>query len=75
MSQIEIEVNGESIQVPQGCTVEQLLLDRQKQNNQAGNFKALAVEVNGELLTSSQYAEVVLDHNDQIEVVTLVGGG
>lgn len=55
--------------------MEQLLLDRQKQNNQAGNFKALAVEVNGELLTSSQYAEVVLDHNDQIEVVTLVGGG
>ena len=75
MSKIKIEVNGESTRVPQGCTVEQLLLDRLKPNKPTADFKAIAVEVNGELLTTPQYPEKVLADADQIEVVTLVGGG
>lgn len=73
-NEIQIQINGESTQVRQGSTVEQLLHDRLKPKN-SGDFKAIAVEVNGELLTSAQYPEKVLHNQDQIEIVTLVGGG
>ncbi len=73
--QIEVWVNGEISHVAAGWTIEQLLLERRKQKGQPESFKALAVEINGELLPCSQYASTKLCDADQIEVVTLVGGG
>lgn len=37
--------------------------------------KRVAVEVNRTLVPRAQHAEHVLQANDQVEVVTLVGGG
>lgn len=35
----------------------------------------LAVEVNGDVVPREQYADTIVNANDDVEVVTLVGGG
>lgn len=37
--------------------------------------KRVAVEVNQELVTKSQWAQVQLQDGDKVEIVTFVGGG
>lgn len=37
--------------------------------------KRIAVERNGEIVPKSQYAEIVLQDGDTVEVVSFVGGG
>lgn len=66
---IEITVNGEVQRVPTGTTVSQLLEQLGKQP------RYLAVERNQALVPRTQHADCVLSAEDQIEIVTLVGGG
>jgi thiamine biosynthesis protein ThiS len=66
---IEITLNGEQRTVPKGMTIAALLAELGKQP------KYLAVERNQELIPRSQHAACVLLPQDQIEIVTLVGGG
>lgn len=37
--------------------------------------KRLAIEHNGEIVPRSQFAQVILLHGDQVEIVGAVGGG
>ena len=37
--------------------------------------KRLAIEHNGEIVPRSQFAQVILLHGDQLEIVGAVGGG
>ena len=37
--------------------------------------KRLAIERNGEIVPKSMFAEVALQHGDQLEIVGAVGGG
>ncbi len=67
--EIEVAINGEARSVPQGTTVAALLRELGKEP------KYLAVERNLELIPRSRHAECVLLSGDQIEIVTLVGGG
>lgn len=67
--EIEITVNGEVQRVPAGITVAQLLEHLGKQP------RYLAVERNQSLVPRTQHAECVIFAEDQIEIVTLVGGG
>jgi sulfur carrier protein len=66
---VKIKINGDDRIVPEGTTVagllEQLNLDP----------KFLAVERNRELVPRSEHAACVLADGDEIEIVTLVGGG
>lgn len=39
------------------------------------NSKRIAVELNGEIVVKSQYAETVMQDNDTVEIVSFVGGG
>ncbi len=66
---IRVVVNGQERTVPSGCTVAELLtlLDLRPQT--------VAVEVNRELVPRARHASHVLQQGDQVEVVTLVGGG
>jgi len=66
---MKIYVNGEEQTVSDGETVAGLLasLDR--------NPNYLAVEKNKVLIPRTRHAECVLEPDDQIEIVTLVGGG
>lgn len=66
---MRIIVNGEAREVAAGSTIidllDQLQCSRQR----------VAVEVNKQLVRRAQHAEHHLQDNDQIEIVTLVGGG
>ena len=39
------------------------------------DFKRIAVELNGDILPKSRYAETVLLDGDNVEIVSFVGGG
>ncbi|QDT65915.1 sulfur carrier protein ThiS [Calycomorphotria hydatis] len=64
-----ITLNGEPQTISPGTTLAALLVQLDK------NPKYLAVERNRELVPRRQHAECVLEEGDQLEIVTLVGGG
>ena len=66
---IEIVVNDESLSIPDGSSVADLLriLDIRT--------KAIAVEVNRTVIPNQNHDAAVLKADDRLEVVTLVGGG
>jgi sulfur carrier protein len=66
---IQVTINGEPQSVPEGTTVAGLLRVLGKEP------RYLAVERNLELIPRSRHAECVLSPHDEIEIVTLVGGG
>jgi len=66
---MDVWVNGEARQVPEGATVAALL------EAIGAPGVGIAVEVNQELVRRSEHAARVLTAGDRIEVVGLVGGG
>lgn len=62
-------VNGESINVNQPVSLAKFLQD----NNY--DKKRIAVEVNGVIVSRSQYTETYLKNCDRVEIVSFVGGG
>lgn len=66
---MQITVNGEPREIDSGTTVAQLLKQLEMQP------KYLAVERNRELVPRTTHADCVLAADDQLEIVTLVGGG
>ena len=66
---MQIQVNGECREVESGASVAELLEDLQL------DPRYLAVEVNLELVPRGDHDDKLLAEGDQLEVVTLVGGG
>jgi sulfur carrier protein len=66
---MQISVNGESRQVPDGATAAQLV------ELLGLTGRRLAMEVNGEILPRSRHADHSLDPGDRVEIVHAVGGG
>lgn len=66
---IEVTVNGEVVQLSSPMTVEQLLDTVDVPPNY------LAVELNANVVPREEYGDHVVGQGDEIEVVTLVGGG
>ncbi|MCA9098295.1 MAG: sulfur carrier protein ThiS [Planctomycetaceae bacterium] len=66
---MQIKVNGEAVEVPEGMTIAALLEQR------GLSPRYLAVERNLELVPRQQHVECILQAGDQLEIVTLVGGG
>ncbi len=64
-----VQVNGQASELPQPCSVAALL-----DQLQTGPV-AVAVERNGEVVPKARHAETMLQDGDQLEIVTLVGGG
>ena len=66
---IQVSVNGETLRVPSGSTVadvlHQLSLDRAR----------VAVEHNRRVVPKAEHGSVHLNHGDSVEIVTFVGGG
>ena len=67
--QIQIEVNGVPRAVPQGTTLAQLV------ESLGLRPELVAVERNQGLVRRSERAATALEADDEVEVVTLVGGG
>lgn len=66
---MQVRVNGEPREVAASTSVAQLLAEM------GLNGRPLAVERNYEIVPRSRHADVRLCDGDQLEVVTLVGGG
>jgi sulfur carrier protein len=66
---IQITVNGRSVEIESPMTVQQLL----ETVDVPPNY--LAVEVNADVVPREHYTTHLVRDGDQVEVVTLVGGG
>ena len=66
---MEIAINGEARQLPEGMTVAQLLDQLQIQPER------IVVEVNLTILKRAQHAGTILHAGDRVEIVHFVGGG
>jgi thiamine biosynthesis protein ThiS len=66
---MEVVINGENRQVPEGYTVARLLEDM------ALTGRRMAVEINLEIIPRSTHAQHVLRAGDRIEIVHAIGGG
>jgi sulfur carrier protein len=66
---VEVFVNGEVRELPEGMTVTQLLEDM------ALTGKRLAVEVNLEIVPRSSHMTHILRAGDRVEIVHAIGGG
>jgi thiamine biosynthesis protein ThiS len=67
--QIQIEVNGEKRQVPDGTTVGELV------ESLGLRPEVVAVERNQSLVRRPERGTTRLEPGDRVELVTLVGGG
>jgi sulfur carrier protein len=66
---IQITVNGKPVEIDEPMTVERLLDTVEVPPNY------LAVEVNEDVVPREEYTAKMIDTGDDVEVVTLVGGG
>lgn len=66
---INIQLNGEKIQLDNECTIESLLINLNFQK------KRLAVEVNQAIIPRSSFAHYSLNDSDKVEIVQAIGGG
>jgi sulfur carrier protein len=66
---VQVWVNGETREVPEGITLLSLL-----ESLQVGG-PGVAVEVNAEVVRRARHPEHHLQAGDRVEIVTFVGGG
>jgi sulfur carrier protein len=66
---MQITLNGQSHEVAEKTTISELLVQLGVQT------RHVAVEVNLEIMPQPEHPSYVLQEGDQLEVVTLVGGG
>lgn len=66
---IDIVVNDKNLNIVAGSSVTDLLKTLDIRT------KAIAVEINHNVIPGDQHAATTINANDRLEVVTLVGGG
>ena len=66
---MQVIINGQPRDLPDATTVLRLLADLELDRNQ------LAVELNHRVIPREDHATTTLAEGDQLEIVTLVGGG
>ncbi|MGI9516249.1 MAG: sulfur carrier protein ThiS [Pirellulaceae bacterium] len=66
---LKIQLNGQLRELPRPCSVADLLLSLQT------GSAPVAVERNEQVVPKARHADTLLVEGDQVEVVTLVGGG
>ena len=66
---MELEVNGDSMKLPDRAHVSDVLA----QMGLTG--RRVAVELNGEIVSRTQFEQMLLSAGDRLEVVQAIGGG
>ncbi len=66
---MEIQVNGETRQVPEGASIAALLDDLSLTG------RRIAVEVNQDIVPRSRHDEHRLSEGDRVEIIHAIGGG
>lgn len=69
VSALKITINGEPKSITEGLTLAELVVQIGLQP------RFVAIERNRELVPRTHHAECILQPDDQLEIVTLVGGG
>lgn len=69
MAQINIQANGKITPVDEGKSIEAFLLSLNMSPQRC------VVEINGKAKRFSEFAEIVLQDGDVLEVMTIVAGG
>ena len=65
----EIQLNGFPYKVNDGTNLNELLNKLKIQKNK------VAIEVNGEIVQSNRYTNLILNKDDKVEIVHFIGGG
>ena len=63
-----VKINGEKMNIA-GKNIAEYL------SESGYDLKRVAVELNGDILPKSQYADTLLKDGDSVEIVSFVGGG
>ncbi|MFP4134495.1 MAG: sulfur carrier protein ThiS [Halothece sp.] len=66
---ITLTINGETVTCPAQTPISDVIT---KFNY---NPRLVAIEYNGEILHRQHWSETLVQENDQLEIVTIVGGG
>lgn len=66
---VEVWVNGGSVTLEDNTSVDSLI------NILGLSDRKIAIEINHQIVSRSRYDSITLKHEDQIEIVTAVGGG
>ena len=64
----KIQLNGDPYEINSGTNLIELLKNLKIQKNK------VAVEVNGEIIESEKYTNLILNNNDKVEIVHFIGG-
>ncbi|MCI5049707.1 MAG: sulfur carrier protein ThiS [Rickettsiales bacterium] len=66
---MQITINGEMKEFPAGATIAQLIAKLEL------DLRKIAIEINREIISRSQFDETQLTDGDAIEIVEFIGGG
>ena len=66
---MKINLNGKNHNLENNITIAKLL------DNLKLDLDAIAIELNMVIIPSSEYADTIINENDNIEIVQFVGGG
>ena len=66
---IEIQLNGKPYSLIEGVNIDSLLEELSIPKDK------VAIELNRKVLHKENYTKTVLKNNDQVEIVTFIGGG
>ena len=65
----KIQLNGDPYEINHGTNLNELLDKLKLQKNK------VAIEVNGEIVETTKYQNLILNKNDKVEIVHFIGGG
>ena len=69
LNMAKIQLNGDTYEINHGTNLIELLNNLKIQKNK------VAIEVNGEIIESKKYTNLILNNNDKVEIVHFIGGG
>jgi len=69
LNMAKIQLNGDPYEISNGTNLIELLKKLKIKKNK------VAVEVNGEIIESKKYSNLILNKDDKVEIVHFIGGG
>ena len=69
LNMAKIQLNGDPYEISNGTNLIELLDKLKIKKNK------VAIEVNGEIVESNKYSNLILNKDDKVEIVHFIGGG
>ena len=69
LNMAKIQLNGDPYEIDNGTNLIELLNKLKIKKNK------VAIEVNGEIIESNKYSNLILSKDDKVEIVHFIGGG